>query len=42
MMQPFLTPNIGAMEAMQRAFWQAFSAGSAAAAGESKKPTGSK
>ena len=24
MMQPFVAPNVGAMETMQRAFWQAF------------------
>ncbi|MCP5153509.1 MAG: hypothetical protein H6983_05050 [Ectothiorhodospiraceae bacterium] len=42
MMQPFLTPNVGAMEAMQRAFWQAFSAGAAGSTGDSRKPAGTK
>ena len=28
-MRPFLTPSVGAMETMQKAFWQAFTSASA-------------
>jgi hypothetical protein len=34
LMQPFLAPNLGAMESMQKAFWQAFT--QASQAGEPK------